>query len=230
MQCTGCNAQLQPDERRCSFCGAATPLAVREAEEAHLKGDASEQARRAGLDAAQRRAGQQALIWSAVGLMFCFFLPLPAVVGAVLAMRARSVAREAGTVATTSATVALALSAVSAVVFALVVVAVLVANLRASELATTLRAQVASGAARDTLDQATACGLTQLYLLENGYGETGGVNIGHFECDGRLTQGGDHAALEDVHFTFSAERTRATERVCLRRGERWFVAQLGGCP
>ena len=227
--CTSCGARLPPADVQCPYCGASTPYAAelnRHARDATARAEAEARANEAARErtaaahaaAEVARNSTLALVVAFAGNLCCCF-PI-GLVGAVIALRARHLAKAHALVTPLRAHIALALSVLS--IFGSVGLGVslyLDAQEREAKIAE-LRAVADEGRAAETLSDATACQLAELHLRELGF-EGHHSALKNFECNGVLTQDGAKATMEG--FRFLASSTEEHVRVCFERGSRWEV-------
>lgn len=236
VSCPRCGAHVDTSALACPYCQTQTAHGRYQAERAAAyreQADAAERARRAEEREARQRAlskkGQHSLFWSLGGALTCC---LPAgLVGFVLALNVKSAAKRENFVAPITSTVALVLGVASLATFG-AGVALYIHDSRATDARIAeLRAKVDSAPASEQLEQPLACALSELELLQEGFGGTIGLNIEGFECAGRVEQRGDRARLESVRFK-TGSNERRTVAACLVRGARWRLEELredGSC-
>ncbi len=234
--CQRCGATLDPSATACPYCGTQTAYGhhvAREqaafAQQAQYAAHARQQAERAGADAPLKRTAMQALVASLLGSVFCC-VPV-AILGIVLGLRAKSIARQHGLVAPASSTAAVVVGSFGTALFAVLVVLFILDNQKHDARVEELEALIARSGTAPNLDQRTACALAEHRLLKDGYGETSGLSIDDFECSGKLEQVGERATLHDVRFKPSTNPP-VTATVCLAHGARWSVSELredGSC-
>jgi hypothetical protein len=223
--CEGCAAPLPADALACPFCGAPTALAAQKKREAEEAAAAEARRKRAEIDQQLRASGNAALLWSAVGLFFCV-LAVPSLVGVVLALRTRALAKAHGLIAPSTVTVSLVLGVLSLALLGTGVVVGVRQSKKADERRAVLQAQVAQTEKLPALDDATACALAELYLLEIGWEGKRGPNVAAFRCAGKVRLlSEDAAAMGEVEFRVSPDKpVQAT--ACFKRGARWRVKAL----
>ncbi len=228
MKCGSCGAQIGAQEINCRFCGAVTQFGLHqqhherqhrahlEALEKHhaLHGEAQRQAE---AQASLKRTANFSLFWGIGGFLLCVCF-IPSVVAVVLGLRARTMSKKYGLVLPANATVGLALGAVGLLSGASLIVIGIVSDMKKQARIDELDAQLQK-ASEQTLDQPTACRLTEKRLLQKGFG--GDKSVDEFECDGKLVQNGTRATLESVRF--EADTKDVTVRACLEYGARWSV-------
>ena len=232
MTCGTCGAGLDPSNLACPFCKAPTPFAQQQ----NAQGERERQAREAAeLVARQRndvfaranaqteldRLAHQSVVWSGIGILFCF-LPIPALVALILVYRARLLAREKGFVFPTQATIGLVLGVMTLLTSGGFYVFAGVLAVQKQQAIHALEQATAAKASETTLDHDTACALVQMHLLEHGYGH--GDSVTDVKCDGALDQQGEVATLHDV--TFDVSTSFHTANATLRRGARWVVERV----
>lgn len=236
VNCPRCGAGIDPSAPACPYCHTQTLYGRQQLERQAAHQYHAQQAQQAQ-QAAERQSRQQALgkkaqaamFWSLAGTLTCCFPA--AIVGLVMGFNVKSAAKKEGAIAPATSTVAVVLGC-SAIVLFFVMVALYVSDSRERDARiATLRAQVETARSREAIDQPLACALVELGLLQDGYLDKSGIMIAAFQCDGRLEQNRDAAALSDVRFrTSSSERHVVT--ACLARGVRWSVKELrtdGSC-
>ncbi len=234
--CPRCGATIDPSALACPYCQTQTAYGKAHAEQQAAYQYHAAQAYDAQR-AAERHARQQTLtkkaqhaLFASLGATLTCCLPF-AFVGLVMGLNVKKAARQEGMVAPASATAAVALGVFALASFAGVLALGLHVNQELDERVAELSAQLEPGRSSQTLDTATACGLIELELLQQGYAGKTGVSIAAFQCDGRLEQTGDQAQLQDVRFRTSSD-DRHTVSGCLVRGSRWSVKELradGSC-
>jgi hypothetical protein len=234
--CTRCGANLDPAAPACPYCHTQTPYGQRLAEQqvayqyhASQAEQHRQDAQRNSQQEAVRKNARHAMIWSLLGVVSCCF-PL-ALVGLVMGLNAKSNARRVGIVAPGTSTAAVIFGICSLMLFGAGVVLYIIDSQEREERIATLRTELANVLAQEAIQQRSACSLVELWVLENGFAGSSGLNVDGFQCDGKLEQTGEEAALHDVQFTTgSDERQRVS--ACLVRGSRWSVRELrpdGSC-
>lgn len=231
--CSSCGSSLSPGDLACPFCKVVTRAGLERQQ--HAERERVDQAHYAAQAVAQQRAvaeaqvattAKHALIWSVVGLVFCC-LPLPSLIAAVLAFRARAAAKTAHVAAPVQTTIAIVLSCLSALSFVVLVVFGVTDAMRVARERDDLKKTIEPHVTAETLDHETACALVHLRLLDEGYGGERGDRVRSFDCPGKVTQSGDHATLEDVHFKNGSSAPPIVVGACLKRGARWLVEGVG---
>jgi hypothetical protein len=238
VSCPRCGANIDPSAPACPYCQTQTLYGKQQAER-----HAAYQYQAAQADHAQKAADRQvrqqalskkakhAMWWSLAGTVTCCF-PL-AIIGLVMGLNVKGVAKREGAVAPGTATVAVVLGFFALGLFCLVVVLGVMADRENKARIEVLRAQVDAGQASELLAQPIACALTELELRQEGFDDKSGVNIQAFQCDGKLEQERDRAILEDVRFKIgSGAGDKRVVAACLVRGARWTVKELrsdGSC-
>lgn len=159
------------------------------------------------------------MIWSALGLLCCL-IPLFGIVGIVMALRARKMARKYGLVIPATATVGLVLGCLSLLASLFSYTFIVFQEIKRAQRIDQLEAHVEAAAQSERLAPDTACHLAELRLLKDGIGAVSGGSLEEFECTGKLQQDGDSAVLDDYSFHRTNEG-RHHVKVCYRRGTRW---------
>ncbi|MCA9579167.1 MAG: hypothetical protein R3B40_20085 [Polyangiales bacterium] len=228
--CTSCGAGLDSSARQCLYCGTVTAYGLemqrRDAEHARqreLQQHAFDLHKAAGQKNQASTVLDQnatyALVTSLMGSLCCCF---PASIASiVLFFRVRSIAREHGLVLPTRAMVALVISVLGLLASVGAYTTFVLEQRAHEERVERLRAQLAGPRAQPTLDRATACGLAELHVLENGFGGTAGMSVKDILCPGHVTQSGETATLDA--FQFRAGSTTHQLRVCLAQAPTWSV-------
>jgi len=228
--CQQCGAALAPGATQCAFCGAVTPLAHDLSRQAHAQQQhfAYQQqqvalhhqvARQHDAKASIERTALHSLIWSALGLLCCL-IPLFGIVGIVMALRARKMARKYGLVIPATATVGLVLGAFSLLASVFSYTFIVFQEIKRADRIELLESKLGSAALSEQLAPETACQLAELRLLKDGIGSVSGGSVEEFECTGKLQQDGDSAVLDDYSFHWTSHG-RHRVKVCYRRGTRW---------
>lgn len=224
LKCKACGAGLPDTADICSYCGVATDVAQLKAEEQIAadaeRADAKTNAARESLG----RTSTHALVWSIVGMIVCC-PPIPSIVGLVMSLRARKMARKYTLVLPATATAGLAMSLVGISIFTLFVIYIVTEERRVSARQSELAKIVDAYGAGPTLDERTACALAESRLLEDGWGETGKLSVDDFRCPGRVIQRGNNARLEDITFK-GTKKSRPVLTGCYHRGSRWTLDEL----
>lgn len=234
--CPRCGANIDPSAIACPYCRTQTPYGAQQAahQAAHQYHAArAEQVQRETERQARRRAietkSKHALYWSLGGALTCCFPA--AIIGVVMGLNAKSLAKQQGDVAPGASTVAVVLGGLGIALFG-VIVALGIRDSRATDARiAALQAQVEPQRASAQLEQRLACSIVELELLREGYDGKGGISIGDFQCDGKLEQNGESATLRDVRFRAGSEGKKVVA-ACLSRGARWSVKELrddGSC-
>ncbi len=159
------------------------------------------------------------MIWSALGLLCCL-IPLFGIVGIVMALRARKMARKYGLVIPTTATIGLVLGAFSLLASVFSYTFIVLQEIKRADRIDQLESKVGAQALAQQLAPETACDLAELRLLKDGIGSVSGGSVEEFECTGKLQQNGDTAVLDDYSFDWTSHGRRHV-KVCYRRGTRW---------
>lgn len=228
--CQQCGAALAPGATQCGYCGAVTPLAHDLSRQAHAQQQhfAYQQqqvalhhqvARQHEAKASIERTALHSLIWSALGLLCCL-IPLFGIVGIVMALRARKMARKYGLVIPATATIGLVLGGFSLLASILSYTFIVFREIQRADRIELLESRVASGVLSEQLTPEVACHLAELRLLKDGIGSVSGGSVEEFECTGKLQQDGESAVLDDYSFHWTSHG-RHRVKVCYRRGTRW---------
>lgn len=232
MRCAACGAGIAATDSVCPFCGQMTPHGAWQAQQQqqHAHAQAAYELHREHVEtlgraeAAKRdlqQASTRALYWSIGGLVLCCGF-IPSAVGLVLALKARSTARENDLEVPNTATTALVLALVGVLLgLGIVTIAVVDAQKRSARLEEIERL-LGDGPKNPKLEQKTACLLAERRLLTEGWETNKSFN--DFECDGALQQTGERAVLKDLRFESS--QTRIVVSACLQKGERWSVGSF----
>lgn len=234
--CPRCGANIDPSAHACPYCHTQThygkSYAEHQAAHQYHAAQAGE-AQRAVERQARLRAievkSKHALYWSLGGTFTCC-VPA-AIVGLVMGLNAKSLAKKDGAVAPGASTAAVVLGCTAIALLAVVAVLGVLDSRATDARITALQAQVEPSRGATELDQRLACGIVELELLRTGYAGKGGVNIDDFQCDGKLEQSGEQATLRDVRFRNGSDGKK-TVAACLTRGARWSVKELrddGSC-
>ncbi len=229
--CQKCGAALTAGATVCSYCGSATHLAHDLVRQAHVQQQQlayqqhqaqlhREVARQHEAQASIKRTAMHSLIWSLLGL-FCCLIPVFGVVGIVMALRARRMAKEYGLVIPATATLGMVMGAFALVASALAYTMVIVQELQRANRIDELEERIRAPATADALSSSTACDLAELSLLKDGIAGHSGSNLEGFECVGQLSQAATRAELDDYSFVLSNQRRHV--RVCYKRGLRWAI-------
>jgi len=232
-KCQQCGAALAPGATQCGYCGAVTALAHDLSQQAHAQQQhfAYQQhqaalhhqvARQHEAKASIDRTALHSLIWSALGLLCCL-IPIFGIVGIVMALRARKMARKYGLVIPVTATLGLVLGMLSLLASVFSYTFIVFQEIKRAERIEVLESKVATSAAAEQLATETACQLAELRLLKDGIGSASGGSVEEFECAGKVQQHGDSAVLDDFSFHRS-NYGRHHVKVCYRRGARWSAA------
>lgn len=228
--CQHCGAALAPGATQCGYCGAVTRLAHDLSQQAQARDQhfAYQQqqvalqhqvARQHDAKASIDRTALQSLIWSAIGLLCCM-IPVFGIVGIVMALRARKMARKYSLVIPVTATLGLVFGVVSLLASVFMYAFIVVQEVRRSQRIDALESRVDAGALSERLTPETACDLAELRLLKDGIGSVSGGSLEQFECTGAVQQTGDSAVLDDYSF-HRTNSGRYHVKVCYRRGTRW---------
>jgi hypothetical protein len=231
--CNRCGAELPLDARECPYCRTVTAFgfARREAEAAAFRAQAeADRARDHAFASAQRaeaerslqRSSRHALLWSLGGFFLCCS-PL-ALIGLVLGLRSRALARRVGLVIPTTATLGVVLAVTQMLVFAAAMVLGIRAQMQVDARLEALDRELGTKPDQPVLSQPTACGLAERFLLQNGYGEHSETSIEGLRCDGALAQTATTAVLGALEFDAGDQKIRAN--ACFSRGARWSVTAI----
>lgn len=215
---------------QCGYCGAVTRLAHDLSRQAHAQQQhfayqqhqvalQHEVARQHEAQASIKRTALHSLLWSALGLLCCL-IPLFGIVGMVMALRARKMAKKYGLVIPATATIGLVLGAASLLASVFTYTFVVVEEVERRERIEQLEKALESGAGAKHLSAAAACQLAELRLLKDGIGERSGSRLEDFECTGKLIEKGDNAELDEFSFRWDS-KARHRVKVCYHRGARW---------
>jgi hypothetical protein len=228
--CERCGAALDTQAQSCPYCGTQTAFGLRVAADQAAFAQHAAQVTRARQEDERRAAAEPlrkkslyALVCSLLGTLFCC-VPLT-VLGVVLGLRAKALARQHQLVAPVSSTAAVVLGAFGALLFVVVVALFFLDQHRHEQRVEQLSRAIERAAGAATLDQRTACTLAEHRLLVDGWQDKPGLSISDFECAGKVEQDGDRAVLRDVRFRASPD-PRTSVKVCLSRGTRWSVAEV----
>ena len=228
--CQQCGAALAPGATQCAYCGAITQLAHDLSRQAHAQQQhlAYQQhqvalqhqvARQHDAKASIERTALHSLLWSALGLLCCV-IPLFGIVGIVMALRARKMARKYGLVIPATATLGLVLGVFSLLASVFSYTFIVFQEIKRADRIDVLESKVGAGVLAERLAPETACHLAELRLLKDGIGSVSGGSVEEFECTGKLQQDGDSAVLDDYSFDWTSHGRRHV-KVCYRRGTRW---------
>jgi len=165
------------------------------------------------------RTALHSLIWSALGLLCCM-IPVFGIVGIVMALRARKMARRYGLVIPVTATLGLVFGVFSLLASVFMYTFIVVQEIRRAQRIDALESRVETSARSERLTSETACDLAELRLLKDGIGSVSGGSLEEFECTGAVEQSGDSAVLSDYSF-HRTNSGRYHVKVCYRRGTRW---------
>jgi hypothetical protein len=228
-QCNHCGAGLGPADTSCRYCGHTTDYGVQQQHaQQHWQQHRDyaqdqwdrhqQQADRAQAEQSLKRSASHALWWSLGSVVLCCF---PAsIVGFVLAIRSRRLARRTGLVIPSSATMAIVISSFGLLLGAVTVVYVAVTEMQLSDRRQELRKRVDKYAGDEKLKRKTACAMAELELLESGHGDVLPGNIDGFKCSGKMKRDGDLASVDPVRFRGTSEKFEL--RACFERGAEWY--------
>lgn len=228
--CQQCGAALAPGATQCVYCGAITPLAHDLSRQAHAQQQQlayqqhqvalqQQVARQHEAKASIDRTALHSLLWSALGLLCCL-IPLFGIVGIVMALRARKMARKYGLVIPATATLGLVLGVFSLLASVFSYTFIVLQEIKRADRIDLLESKVGTAVLSERLTPETACHLAELRLLKDGIGSVSGGSLEEFECTGKLQQDGDSAVLDDYSFHWTSHG-RHRIKVCYRRGTRW---------
>jgi hypothetical protein len=174
-------------------------------------------------------AATASLLWS-LGSIACFCFPVPAIIGIVMGLRARTLAQSLRLSLPVRATIGLvisALSSVSCVVFMIWAVVSSQHDLATlGKRKTELEKQIGTKASATSLDQPTACALAELKILNDGHNGVATYFHG-YACPGKIATSGDRATLEDFQYyetTSSGPLKKVT--ICFKHGALWYVDEI----
>lgn len=239
--CQQCGATLTPGATQCGYCGATTQLGHELTRQAHAQQQhiAYQQhqvalqhqvARQHEAQASIARTALHSLVWSSLGLLCCL-IPLFGIVGIVMALRARKMAKKYGLVIPTTATLGLVVGIVSLLASVFSYTFIVFQEIKRADRIEALESKLATPALAEQLTPEAACQLAELRLLKDGIGDVSGGSVEDFECTGKLQQEGDTAVLDDYAFQASS-KGRAHVKVCYRKGTRWTATgfrKTAGC-
>lgn len=236
MNCSNCSASISVDALTCPYCGTETPnapkaRALKEQQERHaaqLAAVDASKARQKDLIALQASA-KNSFYASIIGVVCC--IPVGSVVGLVLAFRARGVAKRLQTAVPWQAMAAIILGVFWIGFFSLAMVMGAIGEREKAARVAAIRETTKDAVLKPELDDATACSLVEIALLE-GYAGGKGGNLGLFRCEGKLEQTGEKALLHDLEFARSSNDKPRRVDACLSKGKKWKVDAIGrgeGC-
>lgn len=228
--CQQCGATLAPGATQCGYCGAITRFAHDLSRQAQARDQhfAYQQqqvalhhqvARQHDAKASIERTALHSLIWSALGLLCCM-IPVFGIVGIVMALRARKMARKYGLVIPVTATLGLVFGVFSLLASGFMYTFIVIQEIRRAQRIDALESRVEASARSERLTPEAACDLAELRLLKDGIGSVSGGSLEEFECTGTVQQTADSAVLDDYSF-HRTNSGRYHVKVCYRRGTRW---------
>ncbi len=233
--CEKCGATLQSGARQCPYCQTTTPYGMQAQQNDIQQQQWSQaQAQQALLHAQLTGGGQieaaatAALLWSLASIVF-FCIPIPAIAGVVMGLRARSLAQSLRLSAPVRGTIGLVISALSGVGFLVFMVWAVVSSRhdvagiakRKAELET----QIGSKASAATLDQSTACAMAELKILSEGH-EGSATYFQEYECLGKVAGTGERATLEAFQYRTSSTGALKKVIVCFKHDAKWYVDEV----
>lgn len=232
MKCPSCGASIVDDSLTCAYCNQPTPaaLAARQAEADAVRArEAAEDAHDLAQDAKRietarksvSSSGTWSVLWSVVGFLTCI-IPVLSIVGILMSVRARRLARQFDLVVPSSVTAGGILGGVGLGFGVIFWIIGSVGIIEVSKRKDTLRETIAAGDTKEQLDAPTACALAEYGLLTEGWAKHRGTSIDDFTCTGRVTQNGDLAEIDDVVF-HSSSTSRWDLKACFKRGTRWSL-------
>ncbi len=239
MNCLSCGAKVGESDTHCPYCGAITAhgsrvqhqqqqlAAHREAlgvQREHAEAwQQSQEAwqRKQEAKASLARTSKHALIWSGAGVVVCCAFA-PSVVGVVMGLRARKMAKKYELVLPVTATIGLILGVMGVLLGALLLSVGILDGMERDDRLAAIAKELGDSAAKEKLDHRTACLLAERRLLQGGFRDD--KTVENFECDGQLSQDDRHASLINVRFERGGDLLVVT--ACLERGARWSVQQF----
>ncbi len=241
MKCPACGASIVDDALVCAYCNQPTPAALeaRRAEaEAERQREAAEDAHERAQDAKRldnarrsvKSSGTWSVLWSVMGLLTCI-VPVMSIVGLLMSVRARRLAREHDIVVPSSVSAGGVLGGVGLGLGVVFWIIGSVGIIEVSNRKDVLVETIAAGDTAEQLDATTACALAEYALLTEGWVGKRGASIDDYACTGRVTQDGDFAQIDDVVFHTSTD-TRWDLTACFKRGTKWSLKgfrQTKGC-
>ena len=233
--CERCGATLQPGARQCPYCQTTTPYGM-QAQQTDLQQQqwSQAQAQQTLLQAQLTGGGQieaaatAALLWSLVSIVF-FCIPIPAIAGVVMGLRARSLAQSLRLSVPVRGTIGLAISALSGAGFLVFLVWAVVSSQHdvagIAKRKTELEKQIGTKADAATLDQSTACALAELKILSDGH-DGSSTYFHDYECLGKVVSKGERATLDDFQYQASSTGPLKKVIVCFKHGAKWYVDEV----
>lgn len=230
--CEKCGASLQPGARQCPYCQTTTPYGM-QAQQTDIQQQqwAATQAQQTLLQAQLLNGGRieaaatSSLLWSLASIIF-FCIPIPAILGIVMGLRARSLAQSVRLSTPVRATVGLVISALTGGGFVILMIWAVISsqhdvaqiNKRKAELET----QIGTKATAVTLDQSTACAMAELKILSEGHNGSS-TYFQNYECLGKISGDTNRASLEDFQYKESSTGPVKKLTLCFKHGARWYV-------
>jgi hypothetical protein len=230
--CDKCGASLQPGARQCPYCQTTTPYGL-QAQQTDIQQQqwSAAQAQQTLLQAQLLGGGRieaaatAALLWSLASIVF-FCIPIPAIAGVVMGLRARSLAQSLRLSAPVRGTVGLVISALSGVGFVVFMIWAVVSSqhdvAQINKRKTELEKQIGAKATAATLDQSTACAMAELKILSEGHNGSS-TYFQDYECLGKVSGDTDRASLEDFQYKESGTGPIKKITLCFKHGARWHV-------
>lgn len=173
-------------------------------------------------------AASSSLLWSLASIVF-FCIPIPAILGVVMGLRARSLAQSVRLSTPIRATVGLVISALSGASFVVFMIWAIVAGQRDTakidKRKAELEKQIGTKATAATLDQSTACALGELKILAEGH--NGSSTYFHdYKCLGKIVTTGERASLEDFQYQDGSTGPLKKVAICFKHGALWYVDEV----
>lgn len=233
VKCQKCGAEVAPGASNCGYCGAPTGYSHQAAwqaqqlqhYQAHQQHNVElhrDAARHQEAQASLKRTARHALIWSILGLVCCL-IPFFGVVGVVMALRARKMAKKYQLVVPVHATLGLVIGAFAVVASVFMYVMIIVQEVRLSGRIEELERKVGGRDAAVVLSPQVACYLAEIRVLKDGIGGRSGSSIDDVECNGRLETTAERAILHDFSLRVDSSSGRHYLKACFSRGVRWSV-------
>jgi hypothetical protein len=228
--CPQCGASVAPTEPACRYCGTLSPEGTSLLREEHIRAEAEAAAIEAHLEHDHARAqaaldenARLALKWAIAGLVLCC-VPVPAIVALVMAVRTQKAARLNDSVVPGRATAALVISAATLLLFSGAIAVYLVDSHMKESRSRELRDIAQRTWTSTVIDQATACALLELKVIESGFNGKSWTLGDSFACHGKIEQNGDRAVLHDAEVGIGGDNAHVV--ACMKRGERWMVEKV----
>ncbi len=170
-------------------------------------------------------AASASLLWSLASIVF-FCIPIPAIFGIVMGLRARSLAQSVRLTTPIRATVGLVISALSGAGFVVFMIWAMIAGQRdaavLSKRKAALEAQIGTKATAPILDQATACAMAELKIVSEGHNGSS-TYFQDYECLGKISGDASRASLEDFQYKEGSTGPIKKVTLCFKHGARWYV-------